>query len=168
MKTGYQEHPADEVELSVAESLQPFDVLNALQVDIGKEEVKVALLAALLLPLRALESKSKTGTSVSAVRLIVRDSMKWKKTYASLAAELQIQAPELLKVHQTLQVRPTRNILVCQQVNVSTLSAAADAQSEIKHHMLLSNLGNDVQSTECPPATHHVNLVFGLYSVICV
>ncbi len=74
------------------------------QVNIGKEEVKVALLSALLLPVRALESKGKKGKSLPVVPLIVGESMKWKKSYASLAAEVQAQAPELLKVYQTLQV----------------------------------------------------------------
>ena len=75
-----------------------------MQVDVGKEEVKVALLSALLLPVRALESKGKKGKSLPVVPLIVGESMKWKKSYASLAAEVQAQAPELLKVYQTLQV----------------------------------------------------------------
>lgn len=74
------------------------------QVDVGKEEVKLALLSALLLPVRALESKGKKGKSLPVVPLIVGESMKWKKSYASLAAEIQAQAPELLKVYQTLQV----------------------------------------------------------------
>ena len=74
------------------------------QVDVGKEEVKVALLSALLLPVRALESKGKKGKSLPVVPLIVGESMKWKKSYASLAAEVQAQAPELLKVYQALQV----------------------------------------------------------------
>lgn len=74
------------------------------QVNIGKEEVKVALLSALLLPVRALESKGKKGKSLPVVPLIVGESMKWKKSYASLAAEVQAQAPELLKVYQALQV----------------------------------------------------------------
>lgn len=75
-----------------------------MQVNVGKEEVKVALLSALLLPVRALASKGKKGKSLPVVPLIVGESMKWKKSYASLAAEIQAQAPELLKVYQTLQV----------------------------------------------------------------
>ncbi len=74
------------------------------QVGVGKEEVKVGLLSALLLPVRALESQGKKGKSLPVVPLIVGESMKWKKSYASLAAEVQAQAPELLKVYQTLQV----------------------------------------------------------------
>ncbi|DBB09878.1 hypothetical protein WJX82_001683 [Trebouxia sp. C0006] len=73
------------------------------QVNVGKEEVKVALLSALLLPVRALASKGKKGKSLPVVPLIVGESMKWKKSYATLAAEVQAQAPELLKVYQTLQ-----------------------------------------------------------------
>ncbi|DBB02922.1 TPA: hypothetical protein ACH3X1_013524 [Trebouxia sp. C0004] len=73
------------------------------QVGVAKEEVKVALLSALLLPVRAVESKGKKGKSLPVVPLIVGESMKWKKSYASLAAEVQAQAPELLKVYQTLQ-----------------------------------------------------------------
>lgn len=82
----------------------PSRMCHALQADVSKEEVKVALLTALLLPLRALESKDKKGKAVPVVPLIVGESMKWKKTYASCAAELQTQAPELLGVYQTLQV----------------------------------------------------------------
>lgn len=74
------------------------------QVDVGKEEAKVALLSALLLPVRALESQGKKGKSLPVVPLIVGESVKWKKSYASLTAEVQAQAPELLKVYQTLQV----------------------------------------------------------------
>ncbi|DBA72537.1 hypothetical protein WJX79_010559 [Trebouxia sp. C0005] len=73
------------------------------QVDVGKEEAKVALLSALLLPVRALESQGKKGKSLPVVPLIVGESVKWKKSYASLTAEVQAQAPELLKVYQTLQ-----------------------------------------------------------------
>ncbi len=75
-----------------------------MQVNVGKEEVKVALLSALLLPVRALASKGKKGKSLPVVPLIVGESMKWKKSYATLAAEVQAQAPELLQVYQTLQV----------------------------------------------------------------
>jgi len=82
-------------------------------VDLSKEEVKVALLSALLLPLRALQSEGKKRGTVPAVPLIVGESMKWKKTYATLAAEIQAQAPELLKVYQTLQVKSKHMTVLC-------------------------------------------------------
>ena len=75
-----------------------------MQVDMSKEEVKLTLLSALLLPLRALESKGKKGKSLPVVPIVVGESMKWKKSYAALAADVHAQAPELLRVYQTLQV----------------------------------------------------------------
>ena len=74
------------------------------QADTGKEEVKIALMAALLLPLRALQSTDKKGKAVPVVPIIVGESIKWKKANATRMAELQKQAPELLQVYQRLQV----------------------------------------------------------------
>ena len=75
-----------------------------LQEELSKEEVKVALLSALLLPLRALQSQGKKGKTMPAVPLVVGDSMKWTKKYATIVQDIHTQAPELLKVSQTLQV----------------------------------------------------------------
>ena len=70
----------------------------------SQEEVKTALLSALLLPLRAVQSKGKKGKTVPVVPLVIAESMKWPKKYASLVQDIQAQAPELLAVSQTLQV----------------------------------------------------------------
>ena len=75
-----------------------------LQEELSKEEVKIALLSALLLPLRALHSKGKKGKTVPVVPLVVGESMKWPKKYATFVQDVQAQAPELLTVSQTLQV----------------------------------------------------------------
>ena len=75
-----------------------------LQEELSKEEVKVALLSALLLPLRALQSQGKKGKTVPTVPLVIGDSMKWTKKYATIVQDIYTQAPELLKVSQTLQV----------------------------------------------------------------
>ena len=66
--------------------------------------MKVALLSALLLPLRALQSKGKKGKAVHIVPLVVGESLKWPKKYAAVVQDIQTQAPELLTVSQTLQV----------------------------------------------------------------
>ena len=77
---------------------------DAFQEDLSKEEVKVALLSALLLPLKALQTQGKKGKTVPAVPLVVVDSMKWPKKYAAFVQDVQAQAPELLAVSQMLQV----------------------------------------------------------------
>ena len=79
-------------------------VCKMVQADISKEESKIALMAALLLPLRALQSTDKKGKAVPVVPIIVGESIKWKKAHATHMAELQKQAPELLQVYQSLQV----------------------------------------------------------------
>ena len=66
--------------------------------------MKVALLSALLLPLRALQSQGKKGKTVPTVPLVIGESMKWTKKYAAFAQDIQAHAPELLAVSQTLQV----------------------------------------------------------------
>ena len=67
--------------------------------------MKIALLSALLLPLRVLQSKGKKGKTMPVVPLVVGESMKWPKKYATFVQDIQAQAPELLTVSQTLQVR---------------------------------------------------------------
>ena len=98
---------------SVAEFVlrQCYHVLIELQEELSKEEVKIALLSALLLPLRALQSRGKKGKTVPIVPLVVGESMKWPKKYAAFVQDIQAQAPELLTVSQTLQVHmlPARN-----------------------------------------------------------
>lgn len=74
------------------------------QEEVSQEEVKIALLSALLLPLRAVQSKGKKGKTVPIVPLVIAESMKWPKKYATLVQDIQAQAPELLAVSQTLQV----------------------------------------------------------------
>lgn len=66
--------------------------------------MKVALLSALLLPLRALQSQGKKGKTVPAVPLVIADSMKWPKKYAGFVQDLQAQALDLFAVSQMLQV----------------------------------------------------------------
>lgn len=66
--------------------------------------MKVALLSALLLPLRALQSQGKKGKTVPTVSLVIGESMKWTKKYATFVQDIHTQAPELLTVSQTLQV----------------------------------------------------------------
>lgn len=80
---------------------------NALQAIPTKEGIKTVLLAALLLPLRACQSQAKKGKTTPTVSLIVGDSMKWKKSYASHVVELHAQASELHRIAQQLQVRNT-------------------------------------------------------------
>lgn len=75
-----------------------------LQEELSKEEVKVALLSALLLPLRALQSQGKKGKTVPIVPIVIGESMKWTKKYATIVQDIHTQAPELLTVSQTLQV----------------------------------------------------------------
>ena len=92
--------------ISVAEfvSRHCCHVLIELQEEFSKEKAKIALLSALLLPLRALQSKGKKGKTVPVVPLVVGESMKWPKKYATFVQDIQAQAPELLTVSQTLQV----------------------------------------------------------------
>ncbi|KAL3159903.1 hypothetical protein ABBQ38_010300 [Trebouxia sp. C0009 RCD-2024] len=73
------------------------------QEELSKEEVKVALLSALLLPLRALQSQGKKGKTVPIVPIVIGESMKWTKKYATIVQDIHTQAPELLTVSQTLQ-----------------------------------------------------------------
>lgn len=75
-----------------------------LQADISKEDHKLALVAALLLPLRAVKTADKKGKATSVVPFIIGDSIKWKKAHATDVAELQRQAPQLLQAYQSLQV----------------------------------------------------------------
>lgn len=70
----------------------------------SKEDIKIAHLAALLLPLRACQSQAKKGKTNPTVSLIIGESMKWKKLYAGHVMELHAQAPVLLEVSQQLQV----------------------------------------------------------------
>ena len=78
--------------------------VHALQEELSKEEVKIAMLAALLLPLRVLQGQGKKGKAVPIVPLVVGESMKWTKKYATFVQDLHEQAPELLTVSQALQV----------------------------------------------------------------
>ncbi len=69
------------------------------------EERRVALLSALLLPLRAAEISKDGKQPTPLTSYVVLDAIKWKRKDAEAVAALHAAAPELLRISQTLQAR---------------------------------------------------------------
>lgn len=82
----------------------------------SREERRLALLAALLLPLRAAQAPParKKGAALPASSHIVREAIKWRTRDAEAVAEVHGAALELLRLHARLRVpRPALNLLWC-------------------------------------------------------
>jgi hypothetical protein len=67
------------------------------------EEKRVALLAALLLPLAACTARTAKGKDAPLTAHVILESIKWKRKDAEGVAALHAAAPGLLQVHQSLQ-----------------------------------------------------------------
>jgi len=68
-------------------------------------ELRLALLAALLLPLRDAQAPTKKkGASAPASAHIVREAIKWRTRDAEAVAEVHAAAMELLRLHARLRV----------------------------------------------------------------
>jgi len=79
----------------------------AAQEPFAGEERRLALLAALLLQLRAAEAPAKKkGARAPAAAHIVREALKWRARDADAVAEAHAAAPELLRLHARLRARP--------------------------------------------------------------
>jgi hypothetical protein len=78
----------------------------AAQEPFAGEERRLALLAALLLPLRAAEAPGKKkGARAPATAHVVREALKWRARDADAVAEAHAAAPELLRLHARLRAR---------------------------------------------------------------
>lgn len=72
------------------------------------DERRLALLAALLLPLRACEIVRDGKKPTALTDHIILESIKWKRKHAEAIVALHAAAPELLRITQSLQARPYR------------------------------------------------------------
>jgi hypothetical protein len=77
-----------------------------LQEPMAADERQLALMAALLLPLRACEIVRDGKKPTALTDHIILDSIKWKRKHAEAIAALHAAAPELLRITQSLQARP--------------------------------------------------------------
>ncbi|PNH11388.1 CCA tRNA nucleotidyltransferase, mitochondrial [Tetrabaena socialis] len=78
-------------------------VVRGLGLQLDKEERRFLLLAALLLPLRALQHSPPKGKPVPATAAIIRDSLKWRVKDIDMTAVLHDTAAELAAAHAVLQ-----------------------------------------------------------------
>ena len=77
------------------------------------EERRLALLSALLLPLRAAEISKAGKPPTPLTSYVVLDAIKWKRKDAEAVAALHAAAPELLRISQTLQARVSNHDSPC-------------------------------------------------------
>lgn len=104
------------------------------QEPVSEEGRRLALLAALLLPLRAAEVE---GGKLSLPAHIILNAIKWKRKDAEAVATLHAAAPELLLISATLQARLRRPSL---HTAICSMATSISSSNRFPRAMALAHL----------------------------